>query len=85
MSQPHEEERIVRNLGEVMLSKLRANSHKRGWDEDKVSSLLDRLSDEVDELHEAYYGTATAEEIASECADVANFAAMIMDVTRERR
>lgn len=83
MSREPEEKRIVDELTKRMLYKLRINSHKPHWSSEPLTFLLRRLLDEVRELEEACR-TGTAEEIAFEAADVANMAAMILDVTSDR-
>lgn len=80
-----DEQRLVSLLGTEMLKKLKANRHKfeRGnWLTLSREKLLALLEDECDELHTAAHpwdSSASAEEIAAECGDVANFVAMILD------
>jgi len=69
---------LVYDLSTRMMKKLRQNSHKAGWNTVTNYWLLARLNDEVRELQEAML-TDSPEMIADECADVANFAAMIAD------
>lgn len=60
-----------------------------GWKEDGVVGLFDHLKKEVDELKQAIQessrsGEVNREWVIEECADVANMAMMIADVTREK-
>ena len=68
----------VYDLSTRMMKKLRQNCHKAHWDTVTNYWLLARLNDEVRELQDAMMNDAP-ELIADECADVANFAAMIAD------
>ena len=64
---------------EVMLDKLVANSHKGFWDKTELRYLSMRLTQEREELRRAIEENKSAEEVAKEAADVANFAMMIAD------
>lgn len=76
----------------LMRAKLRENEHKGDWDGCTTKWLLGRLHEETDELVIALsriklerlerggVSSATAEEVAREAADIANFAMMIADV-----
>ena len=74
-----QEERIIQQLSAVMLRKLVLNRHKKFWGEKSVSYLFKRLQQEVQELEQSL-ANGHADCIIDECADVANFAAQIMDV-----
>lgn len=85
MSREADEVRIVADLGDTMRYKLAANRHKRMWSEDTNAVLLARAREELDELQQALEN-GDMEEICNECADVANFMAMIHDnATHGRR
>lgn len=75
---------IVLWFASEMENKLDQNRHKTGWQHEDVKTLSTRLYEEYMELEELIWGSrdtpATAEEIISEAADVANFAMMIADV-----
>jgi len=72
---------MVRRLSQYQLLKLSENSHKGGWIDESLEWLLTRLLDEVQELKaEIRAPYRDPELIARECADVANFAGMILDV-----
>ncbi|MBW7475935.1 hypothetical protein K0T92_14410 [Paenibacillus oenotherae] len=61
---------------------LRADDHKGGWLHMDFGDLMQRLTEEVDELFELQ-GTEPANEfVIKEAADVANFAMMIADLVR---
>ena len=76
MSNEEEEETIVNNLASYMKWKLRNNAHKEHWRQTPIQVLLRRLREETNELEKALeHGNFVQEE----CADVANFAAMILD------
>mgnify|MGYP001606215973 CR=1 FL=1 len=76
MSRIEDEQLVVAELATPMLKKFRANSRKPHWDELDARLLLKLLREEVDELAQAL-DDGTGDEIALECADVANFAAML--------
>ena len=61
---------------DLMRSKLDDNAHKPYGPTHSTGYLLRRLMEEVGEMVEAY-GSKSAEEMAYECADVANFAMFI--------
>lgn len=93
MSTRKEETDAIDWLAVTQLAKLRANAHKSHWREESMGWLLDRLREEAGELSNAILqldssGNKTEElkrAVISECADVANFAAMIADVARDMR
>jgi hypothetical protein len=64
---------------EVMLDKLVSNSHKGFWDNLELQYLSMRLTQEREELRRAIGKKESAENVAKEAADVANFAMMIAD------
>jgi hypothetical protein len=68
---------IVSNLFCDMLFKLEKNSHKSHWNTVTNAYLLKRMKEEILELENALNGDG--EDACLECADVANFAAMIYD------
>lgn len=82
----------------AMEAQLRRNDHKGGWSSCTVDELLKRLREEVDELERECWPTCRCREVgcgcfnlldknrvASEAADVANFAMMLSDVTGSLR
>ncbi len=73
---------VVDGLRIEMIRKMRANAHKAHWSTVSQSDLFNRLLDEVIEMWDSLYD-GTHDDVISECADVANFAAMIAD--NERR
>lgn len=85
MSTVQQEFNLVRQLGTIMKSKLRANQKKPHWEQESLGYLLERLKEEVNELEEAIKahqeGTGSVLDTIGEAADVANFAAMIVDNT----
>lgn len=71
----------------LMMEKLQKNAHKGGWEDEDVFALRDRMGEELDELDECltrFPGSNRDEkwrnEVARECADIANFAMMLADV-----
>jgi len=67
-----------------MEAQLRANDHKRGWQEDDFADLFARLEEESEELgdivlKEAGLWQSGDPRVLKEAADVANFAMMIAD------
>lgn len=80
-----EERRLVDQLRVYQLQKLEARRAHGHWGDDSVSALFAKLRKELEELHfELFYRPGTPEQIARECADVANYAAMIADVVKAR-
>jgi len=73
------EAELVQWFGEHMLVKLRENTHKGHWSTLRPQVLLDGLRVEVGELADAV-SIESPEAIVRECADVANFAAMLAAV-----
>lgn len=71
----------VRLFAEAMERRLQANDHKPGWKDDTPDALLDRVDDELLELHMAVATGKGA--ILLEAADVANFLMMVVDVCGE--
>jgi NTP pyrophosphatase (non-canonical NTP hydrolase) len=67
----------------LMERELRANDHKPGWKHDSQRQLLNRLHQEVRELHNEILQPAWSmpnyQRVPKEAADVANFAMMIAD------
>lgn len=72
----------VAKFARLMEAKLKENDHKGGWKHCDVGWLLMRLGEEFDELIKALYPKEERipNVVASEAADVANFAMMIADV-----
>jgi len=64
-----------------MKKKLRANNHKGGWEDCSLQYLSMRLTQERKELALAIK-TKDKNKVIAECADIANFAMMIADITR---
>ncbi len=76
---------LVSSFGVDMLLKLNMNNHKKHWSECSVEYLLHRIIFETLELHEALIHDDKGAAVR-ECADIANFAAMIADnLKRELR
>lgn len=73
-----EDRRVIDDLGRRQLRKMRANAGKAHWSTVSRAWLFTRLLEEVAELAGAIE-SGDQEEIADECADVANMAAMLAD------
>lgn len=82
MSIKEQELHLVNNLGRIQLEKLRLNCRKSHWGDCSIPWLVKRLQEEVGELFEALLFDGDCYEIEQECADIANFAAMIADNKR---
>ena len=78
MSGRLDEERIVSQLADAMRGKLLENCYKPSWQEAKAETLLGLLISEVMELQGAVE-SGSVSDVYRECADVANYAAMIVD------
>jgi NTP pyrophosphatase (non-canonical NTP hydrolase) len=70
----------VRRFARAMEMRLRANDHKPGWKADSPEALLDRVDEELLELHMAVAANPGKTAILLEAADVANFLMMVVDV-----
>jgi len=68
--------KLVELFAGRMFEKLRLNKKKAHWSTVTQKWLLERLKEEVEELEDAMVNGG---DVKSECADVANFAAMIAD------
>jgi hypothetical protein len=73
--------KLVTDFSVDMLKKLNENNHKDHWCSCSFEHLTHRLFDEILEMHIAIEWQSY-EEAIRECADVANFAAMIADNCR---
>lgn len=62
-------EKLIKNKGRGLM-----------WDGDNKYRLFERMMEESGELHSAMWNGEPPENVASECADVANFAMMVADV-----
>lgn len=76
-------EEAINMLRPIQLMKFRARAHKGDWDRVPIITIFGFLMDEVSELKKAIEersaGLATSGDVINECADVANYAAMIAD------
>ena len=73
----------VMRFAEAMEERLRKHDKDRGadgWRADTLSSLLERIEEESDELSKAIC-EYNADKIRDECVDVGNFVMMISDIT----
>lgn len=70
-------------LVEMMREKLAENRGKGDWDDLDTDQLLELLETEVEELSDAI-SAGDSDEIIREAADVANFAAMIVERVSSR-
>ena len=77
---PREDHRIIAALSERMADKMEKNRHKAHWNTVSQAWLFSRLEEELTELEQALM---LGGDVESECADVANFAAMIADNWRK--
>lgn len=78
----------IRWFAEHMESKLKENDHKGGWEENTVDDLFEKMKIEIIELQEELESDSIpssipvwSANIIRECADIANFAMMIADIT----
>lgn len=75
-------ESTLEQFMQVMRDKLNENQHKPRWDGDTIEWLMMRLKEETQELVEAIDFNEPPRNVARECADIANFAMMIADVSK---
>lgn len=84
---PHELTPIVPDLQrffDAMVYKLRRNAHKGRWEDLDVTNALERLREEVNELHESVLAGSSME-ITMEAADCANFALIVANIALENK
>ena len=68
-------------FAEQMEIELRKHDNRPGWKGSGLIQLLERLEEELGELHdEIYLNPMFTKKIIKEAADVANFAMMIADI-----
>jgi len=67
---------------EEMEARLRANAYRGGWNNEKETTLINRLFFQVGQLEDAM--RAGDKDIVRRAADVANFAMMIADKTKTK-
>ena len=87
---------LVEHFGEAMVTKMQANAYKGGWRDDSVYDILQRLDGARDEvmvlLHQRGVQPGVnqtvqedvVDEIRKECADIANFAMMLVDILAQK-
>jgi len=74
----------IKQFANQMEFKLKRNDYKGGWDECDIHFLLKFLKREVAELEKSIsFGNKS--DVIKEAADVANFAMMIADISREEK
>ena len=81
----------VQRFAEAMEKVLRENDHKEGWDELTNDHLVERMEDELNELHVELFHIADYREpnlpdiaqAVREAIDLANFAMMFFDNNRD--
>ena len=78
MSVHNEEKRIVEQLSAAMLTQLAVNRHKPIWLGRTSDNLCKLLHKKLSDLALSLYSGRT-EDILTECADAANYLAMIAD------
>ena len=74
-----EEERIVKQLSNAMMTRLAVNRHKPNWIGEKPDRLLELAREKLSELALALYAGRTKDAVM-DCADAANYMAMISDI-----
>ncbi|MCI4436892.1 MAG: hypothetical protein JHC33_08820 [Ignisphaera sp.] len=73
------EDTIIADLAVAMKYKFMVHRNKGGWHAKHLDTLMSELQREVDELAQAH----TKEQIISECADIANYCAMIIETIKK--
>ena len=71
---------LIKSGTTAQIEKLKANEHKKGFDNIPLHYAVERLKDEMRELEIEFTGSVSLDydDIRSEAADVANFAHMII-------
>jgi len=81
------EDAIISDLATAQKFKFMVHSQKGGWDSKDLDTLSFELAREMKELKEKLNdfqgGEASKEEVISECADVANYLAMIIEKVKK--
>ena len=83
MSVHYEEKRIVEQLSAAMMTKLALNRYKTPWLGKKPDRLLELAREKLSGLALALYGGRNRDAVM-ECADAANYLAMIADIALSR-
>lgn len=81
------EDAVIADLGTAQKFKFMVHRQKGGWDSKDLEKLFSELGREMDELKEKLNkfqgGSASKEDVISECADVANYLAMIIEKVKK--
>ena len=84
MSVHNEEKRIVEQLSAVMMTKLALHRYKPTWLGATPERLLELAREKLTDLNLALFADRTKDAVM-ECADAANYLAMIVDVILAKR
>ncbi len=74
----------IRLFAKDMERKLEENGHKRCWEGTNLLVLKDLMMAEMEELEDEILLEGSGEDIAMECADIANYCMMIADRVKYR-
>lgn len=77
------EDDVIVDLGTAQKFKLMLHRQKGGWEHKSMDKLYAELKREVKELGEALNNDSSKEHIISECADVANYCAFIIEKVKD--
>ena len=87
MSLSNREDAVIDDLGVAQKFKFMVHRQKGGWDAKDLQTLRLELKREIKELDEELAsfedGEASKERVISECADVANYLAMIIEKVKK--
>lgn len=72
-------EKLLESGNKAQLEKLLLNEHKKGFEDIDLDYAMNRIYQEIEELHEAHlFNDKDFSAIKKEAADIANFAHMII-------
>ncbi len=72
-------DKLLESGNKAQLEKLLLNEHKRGFENINLDYAINRIYQEIEELHEAHlFNDVDFSSIRKEAADIANFAHMII-------
>lgn len=87
MNLSNQEDKVIADLSTAMKFKFMVHRSKGGWDSKDLERLFSELTREMSELkaelNEYQSGESSAEKVISECADVANYLAMIIEKVKK--
>jgi len=79
------EDHMIKDITDAQRFKFAVHQSKGSWRHKTPKVLIDELRREVNELEVCVLDGCTKEAILSECADIANYVAMLWDITKNKQ